>query len=95
MIFNLPAKIWRGNKMAMNSSDLRGVVQGKTIELEHAPGLPDGQSVLVTVKPVKSRLPPGEGIRRSAGAWSDDPQGLDRWLEEMQRSRQLDRPEIA
>jgi hypothetical protein len=81
--------------MATNSSDLRGVVHGKTIELEQEPGFPDGQKVSVTVKPVENRLPPGEGIRRSAGAWSDDPEGLDRWLEEMQRSRQLDRPEIA
>ena len=40
--FNWPAKIWRGNKMATNSSDLRGVVHGKTIELEQEPGLPDG-----------------------------------------------------
>ena len=54
--------------MATNSSDLRGVVHGKTIELEQEPGLPDGQKVFVTVKPVENRLPPGEGIRRSGRA---------------------------
>ncbi len=81
--------------MATESTDLRGVVHGKMIELDQEPGFPEGQVVTVTVRPVESRLPPGEGIRRSAGAWADDPQGLDHWLAEMQRSRQLDRPEIG
>jgi len=80
--------------MATNSSDLRGIVHGKMIVLQEEPGLPDGQEVTVSVKPVENRLPPGEGIRRSAGAWADDPEGLDNWLEEMRRSRQLDHSEI-
>lgn len=37
--------------MAMNSTTLRGVVHGKTIELEQEPGLPDGQNVSVQVRP--------------------------------------------
>jgi hypothetical protein len=47
---------------------LKGVVRGKTIELERAPGLPEGQAVTVTVvhtEPVT--LPPGEGLRRAGG----------------------------
>lgn len=61
---------------------IKGVVHGKTIELEREPGLPDGQEVTVTVRPADpGRLAPGEGLRRSAGGWSDDPQGLDEYLE--------------
>lgn len=68
---------------------LRGIIRGKTIELEQEPGLPDGQPVTVTVRlaPLEEPLPPGEGIRQSAGAWADDPEGLDAWLEENRRSR--------
>lgn len=78
-----------------NTTVLRGVVHGKTIELEEAPGLPDGQPVNVTVQPVPQRQHvPGEGIRQSAGAWTDAAEELDAWLGEMRRSRQLERPEI-
>lgn len=78
-----------------NTTVLRGIVHGKTIELEEAPGLPDGQPVNVTVQPVLQRQHvPGEGIRQSAGAWADAADELDAWLEEMRRSRQLERPEI-
>ena len=44
--------------------EIRGVVHGKTIELQEELGLPDGESVAVIVRRV---LPQGEGIRRSAG----------------------------
>ena len=56
------------------------------IELDQELGLPEGQVATITVRPAENRLPPGEGIRRSAGAWADDPRGLDHWLAEMQRS---------
>ena len=55
--------------MAGAQTTLKGVVHGKTIELEQEPALPDGQSVVVTLQPLEEkRLPLGEGIRRSAGA---------------------------
>lgn len=69
---------------------LTGVVHGKTIELAEESGLPDGQSVSVIVSPL---LPPGEGIRRSAGSWSDDGEELDAWLAKMRRSRHMGRGE--
>jgi hypothetical protein len=69
---------------------LRGIVHGKTIELDESTGLPDGQPVSVTVHRL---LPPGEGIRQSAGAWSDADDTLDTWLDQMQQSRRQDRPE--
>lgn len=68
----------------------KGVIHGNTITLEQEPGLPDGHELTVTLQPVAepNPLPPSEGIRQSAGAWADDPDGLDKWLTEMQRSRQ-------
>jgi len=71
-------------------SELRGVVHGKTIELQEALGLTDGESVAVVVRRV---LPPGEGIRRSTGAWGDAGEELDRWLEGVYRDRDNDREE--
>ena len=41
-------------------------------------------------------LPPGEGLRRSAGGWADADEGeFNQWLEETYRLRKLDRREIA
>jgi hypothetical protein len=79
--------------MAGAQTALKGVVHGKTIELEQEPALQDGQSVVVTLQPVdEKRLPPGEGIRRSSGAWADDPEGLDQYLEQLRQDRAQDRP---
>jgi hypothetical protein len=83
--------------MADSSSGLRGVVHGKTIELEQEPGLPDGQEVMVRVQPVGQqgrKLPPGEGIRRSAGAWAEDAEELDQYLEWVRQQRKVGRPEL-
>jgi hypothetical protein len=71
-------------------SIVRGVVHGKTIELDTQTGFPDGEPVTVFIQ---KTLPPGEGIRQSAGAWSDGREELDRWLEATQESRNTDRPE--
>jgi hypothetical protein len=45
---------------------LKGIVRGKTIELEEPTDLPDGLEIIVAI-----RLKPGDGIRLSAGAWAD------------------------
>ncbi len=81
--------------MSNESVTVHGVVRGKTIELEREPGLPDGQQVKVTMEPAdkEGALPPGEGLRRSAGAWADDAEGLDRYLEWNRRQRKLGRRE--
>lgn len=68
---------------------LKGVVHGKTIELEQEPGLPEGQVVTVLVTPVKT---PGEGISQSAGGWADSDHELEEWQTQMQHGRQRDRP---
>ncbi|MDB5331098.1 MAG: hypothetical protein JWP03_2249 [Phycisphaerales bacterium] len=76
-----------------NESDvLKGTVRGKTIELDHEPGLPDGQTVSVVLHPT---LPPGEGLRRAFGAWAQESEELDRFLEEIRRDRKQDRNELG
>ena len=81
--------------MSAGDEGLRGVVHGKVIQLEMEVGLPDGQEVTVSVRPLAAKQPAaGEGLRRSAGAWADDPEGLDAYLEENRQVRQLDRPGI-
>jgi hypothetical protein len=82
--------------MASHPPPLRGIIHGKTIELEREPGLPDGQEVTVTMQLMISqseRLPPGEGIRRSAGGWADE-EGLDEYLEQARQQRRMDRRDI-
>jgi hypothetical protein len=62
------------------------------IEVDGDLNLPEGQQVAIIVQPL---LSPEEAIRRSAGGWSDDPEGVDRFVEEMRRLRNLERPEPA
>lgn len=77
---------------------LRGIIHGKTIELTQSPGLPEGQEVTVTVEPLPGpsaeKLPPGEGIRRTAGAWAEDAEELDRFLDWNRQQRKLGRREL-
>jgi hypothetical protein len=74
---------------------LTGVIRGKTIELDHPPGLPDGQAVKVSVEPTEpGTLPAGEGLRRAAGAWSDDIEGLEKYLDWSRQQRKQSRPPI-
>lgn len=83
--------------------ELRGVVHGRTIELDQAPELPDGQVVFVQLLP-ESHLTqaetapqacgPREALARSAGAWSDDPEGLASFLDWTRAQRAVSRPEL-
>ncbi len=83
--------------MATGGEIFKGVIHGRMIELERDPGLPDGQEVTVTVQAVTEaaqKLPPGEGLRRSAGAWADDAEELDKYLEWNRQQRKRSRPEL-
>jgi hypothetical protein len=71
---------------------MKGIAHGKTIELEQDLGFPDGQPVAVAVYRL---LPPGEGIRESAGAWADGGEELNAWLAATQRRRGDNRLEPA
>jgi hypothetical protein len=70
---------------------VRGVVHGKTIELSEEPGLPEGQAVAVTLEPLAVKEAPGEGLRRAFGAWAEDGEELDRFLEWNRQQRKLGR----
>jgi hypothetical protein len=79
--------------MSHMNSVFNGVVHGKMIELDHEPGLPDGHQVRVTVQPANEieKLSPGEGLRRSAGAWADDAEELNVYLEWNRQNRKARR----
>jgi hypothetical protein len=84
--------------MATPATVRRGVIHGKTIELDEDTGLSDGQEVNVVVQPVEAgeqRLPPGEGLRRAFGGWAEDAEELDTYLEWNRQQRKMSRPEIA
>ena len=78
-------------------STLRGVIHGKTIELAEEAGLPDGQEVAVSLRPVEPGQPPlpaGEGLRRAFGGWAEDAEELDQFLAWNRQQRKINRPEI-
>ncbi|MEO8495852.1 MAG: hypothetical protein ABI614_12325 [Planctomycetota bacterium] len=73
---------------------IRGFVRGKTIELNDDPGLPEGQEVAVTVRPVigdPQALKAGAGLKRAFGGWADDAAELDEFLEWNRRQRKVSR----
>lgn len=67
-----------------------GVVHGNTIVLERAPDLPDGQTVSVMVQ---ASTRGEDGLKRSFGAWRDDGDALDEFLEQIRRDRKEVRTE--
>ncbi len=101
--------------MSLRSS-IKGIIHGRTIELDRSPGLPDGQEVTVTLAPapVSPRsflseenqrrweeamdqvkdLAPGEGLLRAAGAWAEDAEELDEFLEWNRQQRKIGRREL-
>lgn len=80
--------------MTTDSLTCHGVVHGKVIELDGPLGLPEGQPVTVIVQPAapaeNSRVP-GDGIRSSAGAWSEDAGQLDDFLAWNRQQRKTSR----
>ena len=78
--------------MTNSPSAMRGVVHGKTIQLESDLNLPEGQQVTVIVQPM---LSPEEAIRQSFGGWADDADELDEFLAGLRQDRQHERPEPA
>jgi hypothetical protein len=59
--------------------------------LEEEPGLPDGQSVSITIVAAK---PPTDNLRRLFGCWAEDAAELDEFLEQVRRDRKQTRGEI-
>jgi hypothetical protein len=76
--------------MTQSPNMMRGVIHGKMIEVEGDLNLPEGQQVTIIVQPL---LSPEEAIRQSFGGWSEDAEELDKFLEDVWRGRQQERPE--
>ena len=83
--------------MATAKREIRGLIQGRKVELEEDPGLPDGSSVRVILE----THPPSDEAGRialleAAGGWAgDDEEGLEQYLEWNRQQRKVNRPEIA
>jgi len=78
-------------------SNLRGVIRGRTIELEEPLSVPDGETVTVTIAygnkqdvKVLSR----SSLEEAAGSWAGDDEELDKFLEWNREQRKHSRPEI-
>jgi hypothetical protein len=75
-----------------------GRAHGKIIELDADSGVPEGQAVRVIVEPLPlaepEQLPPGEGLRRAFGAWTDEGEDLDKFLEWNREQRKVGRRSI-
>jgi len=81
--------------MGSSVQNIHGKVRGRMIELDRDIGLPEGANVRVTIESDPSATDdsykPGDGIRNSAGGWSDDPEGLDAYLEWNRQQRKIGR----
>lgn len=75
----------------ISSSTVTGILHGRTIELDQAVAIADGQRVEVVIRSVAPKS--GDGIRRAAGAWADsgEDESLDRWLEQTLKERSANR----
>jgi hypothetical protein len=87
-----------GGKCQMKTT-LRGVIRGRIIELHQEVGIPDGQEVSVIVEPLASATSPTSpdalaALRRAAGTWAADADGLDHYLEWNRQQRKGSRPEL-
>lgn len=69
---------------------IHGRIHGRTIEMDEALDLADGEEVEVTVRRARPRRPWGEGIRRSAGGWADYPE-MDAVMEQIHQERKMER----
>ncbi len=72
------------------SKVVHGVIHGKTIQLTEDPGMADGQEVQIVLATVPSATSWGDGIRRSAGGWADDPE-IDAVMGRIQEDRRRER----
>lgn len=74
---------------------IHGVIHGRIIELDSETDLPEGQEVSVIVQPVdRQSLPPGEGLRLSAGACADEAEAWDEFDKWYREERQAERRSI-
>lgn len=68
------------------SGVVQGVIHGRTIELRADPGIADGVTVEVTIRPLSEPDARVGAILRTAGSMADNPE-FDAGMAEMERSR--------
>lgn len=73
---------------------LRGIIRGNVIELEVGHGLPDGNAVVAEILGMAPEGLPSAGLILSYGAWADDAEELDRFMEMIRQERKRSRPAI-
>ncbi|MBL8799088.1 MAG: hypothetical protein JNM56_34700 [Planctomycetia bacterium] len=79
----------------------RGIVRGKTIELDQEPALPSGQEVAVLLQPLPSPATAPtdwaarEALRRAAGSWAAEAEAVEQFLDWNRQQRQSNRREIS
>ena len=77
---------------------MKGKVHGRVIELDSDPGLRDGTDVRVRIESIHQpddEPAADEGLRRSAGAWAEDAEELDTFIEDVYRARRDQRSEAG
>ena len=67
-----------------------GTIHGRTIVLDAAPQVADGQAVEVLIRPMSVPNNWGEGIVNSAGGWAAYPE-MDAIMEKIHAQRKLER----
>jgi hypothetical protein len=65
---------------------IQGVIHGKTIALKSDPGIADGATVEVTIRPLPDNDARVAAILRTAGALANDPE-FDAAMKEVERFR--------
>jgi len=68
------------------SGVVQGVIHGRTIELKADPGIADGVTVEVTIRPLSEPDARVAAILRTAGSMADNPE-FDAAMAEVERSR--------
>lgn len=68
---------------------------GRTIQLDQELGLPDGQHVQITIRPMTSKegIASPEGLERAFGAWAAEADAVDEFLRWNREQRKLGRAE--
>ncbi len=75
----------------------KGIIRGTMIELSETTRIPDGSEVSVSIQvmpPSNPDSPLSEGLQSAFGGWSDDPEGLEEFLEWNRQQRKQTRREL-
>lgn len=76
-------------------NEVHGVIHGRTIELDAAPELPDGERVVVTIERLPEVEQRREALLRAYGGWADEADEVEAFLRWNREQRQADRSEIG